>query len=125
MDCLEHPAAHVTGHGSADGRNTSIATKKEDMSKRLPVRALPAIRDRRPAQALDAALDAIAARYGPRTRDVVAVQPESATGSIAVRRPQPPEATTRRVPAAASAATMSAGGIRSVKSSPNPAKPQT
>ncbi len=39
-------------------------------------RRLPAIEDRRPAQALDVALDAMAARYGHRTADFVAMQLE-------------------------------------------------
>ena len=37
---------------------------------------LPAIGDRQPAKALDQAIDAIAARYGPRTADFVTMQLE-------------------------------------------------
>jgi len=69
----------VTFAGAAGAQETrnGIRILPDQVASSWPgERLLPAIGDRQPARALDQALDAIAARYGMRTADVVAMQLE-------------------------------------------------
>jgi putative intracellular protease/amidase len=69
----------LTFAGSAEARQTrhGIRIIPDAVATSWPAaRQLPAIGDRRPSEALDEALRAIAARYGPRTTDFVAMQLE-------------------------------------------------
>jgi putative intracellular protease/amidase len=69
----------VTFAGNADALETrnGIRIVPDEVAMNWPAeRLLPAIGDRRPAEVLDETLRAIAARYGMRTADVVAMQLE-------------------------------------------------
>jgi hypothetical protein len=69
----------VTFAGAADAQETrnGIRIVPDQVATSWPAeRLIPKIGDERPAKALDQTLDAIAARYGTRTADVVAMQLE-------------------------------------------------
>ena len=69
----------VTFAGAAGAQQTrnGIRILPDQVATSWPAeRLLPAIGERQPAQALDQALDGIAARYGMRTADFVAMQLE-------------------------------------------------
>jgi len=70
-------ALTFAGSGNAVPFRCGIRILPDEVATTWPAaRLLPAIRDQRPAKALDETLRAIAARYGPRTTDIVAMQLE-------------------------------------------------